>query len=152
MSLPGAPSTSGKVTLSWVCLSLRPMQYPGFSLYKSAINNLGRSTRWISPATSTTFARARPPSGTDRAAVAFFATATASSRTTGLNCTSTQRAEARMYLSRRCTEALHVQFYLTLLDTYIPDPDSRSRPSRHREIPSIRKKGVLLQWIDTIQR
>ena len=32
--------------------------------------------------------------------------------------------EARMYLSRQLyEEALHVQFYLTLLDTYIPDHD-----------------------------
>jgi ribonucleoside-diphosphate reductase beta chain len=31
--------------------------------------------------------------------------------------------EARMYLSRQLyEEALHVQFYLTLLDTYITDP------------------------------
>ena len=31
--------------------------------------------------------------------------------------------EARMYLSRQLyEEALHVQFYLTLLDNYIPDP------------------------------
>ena len=35
--------------------------------------------------------------------------------------------EARMYLSRQLyEEALHVQFYLTLLDTYVPDPDERA--------------------------
>src|SRR5580658_7919503 len=34
--------------------------------------------------------------------------------------------EARMYLSRQLyEEALHVQFYLTLLDTYLPDPKER---------------------------
>lgn len=34
--------------------------------------------------------------------------------------------EARMYLSRQLyEEALHVQFYLTLLDNYLPDPDER---------------------------
>ncbi len=43
--------------------------------------------------------------------------------------------EARMYLSRQLyEEALHVQFYLTLLDTYVPDPrrarTRRSPPSR----------------------
>ena len=34
--------------------------------------------------------------------------------------------EARMYLSRQLyEEAVHVQFYLTLLDTYIPDHNER---------------------------
>jgi hypothetical protein len=33
-----------------------------------------------------------------------------------------------MYLSRQLyEEALHVQFYLTLLDTYVPDPADRFR-------------------------
>ena len=45
--------------------------------------------------------------------------------------------EARMYLSRQLyEEALHVQFYLTLLDTYIPDHDERAEAvRRHREHP-----------------
>ena len=35
--------------------------------------------------------------------------------------------EARMYLSRQLyEEALHVQFYLTLLDTYVPDHAERA--------------------------
>src|SRR5213079_2437667 len=35
--------------------------------------------------------------------------------------------EARLYLSRQLfEEAVHVQFYLTLLDTYLPDPDDRA--------------------------
>jgi ribonucleoside-diphosphate reductase beta chain len=50
-------------------------------------------------------------------------------------------------------EALHVQFYLTLLDTYIPDPDSRAKAfSAIENIPSIRKKGEFcFKWIDSIQ-
>ena len=45
--------------------------------------------------------------------------------------------EARMYLSRQLyEEALHVQFYLTLLDTYVPDPEERApRLRRGREHP-----------------
>src|SRR5205085_9945807 len=36
--------------------------------------------------------------------------------------------EARMYLSRQLyEEAVHVQFYLTLLDTYIPDHREREQ-------------------------
>jgi hypothetical protein len=50
--------------------------------------------------------------------------------------------EARMYLSRQLyEEALHVQFYLTLLDTYVPDPDERPQAFAAVEtIPSIRAR------------
>jgi ribonucleoside-diphosphate reductase beta chain len=62
--------------------------------------------------------------------------------------------EARMYLSRQLyEEALHVQFYLTLLDTYVPDPEDRHRAFAAVEnIPSIQKKAAFcLRWIDSIQ-
>jgi len=62
--------------------------------------------------------------------------------------------EARMYLSRQLyEEALHVQFYLTLLDTYIPDPNERNKAFDAIEtIPSIRQKGEFcFKWIDSIQ-
>jgi ribonucleoside-diphosphate reductase beta chain len=62
--------------------------------------------------------------------------------------------EARMYLSRQLyEEALHVQFYLTLLDTYVPDPAERARAFDAVEnIPSIRRKAEFcLRWIDSIQ-
>jgi ribonucleoside-diphosphate reductase beta chain len=62
--------------------------------------------------------------------------------------------EARMYLSRQLyEEALHVQFYLTLLDTYIPDHDERAAAFAAIEnIPSIRTKGEFcMKWMDTIQ-
>jgi ribonucleoside-diphosphate reductase beta chain len=61
--------------------------------------------------------------------------------------------EARMYLSRQLfEEALHVQFYLTLLDTYIPDHAEREAAfSAVENIPSIRKKAEFcLKWIDSI--
>ena len=61
--------------------------------------------------------------------------------------------EARMYLSRQLfEEALHVQFYLTLLDTYIPDHAEREAAFAAVEnIPSIRKKAEFcLKWIDSI--
>jgi ribonucleoside-diphosphate reductase beta chain len=62
--------------------------------------------------------------------------------------------EARMYLSRQLyEEALHVQFYLTLLDTYVPDPEERTRAFAAVEnIPSIQKKAAFcLRWMDSIQ-
>ena len=58
-----------------------------------------------------------------------------------------------MYLSRQLyEEALHVQFYLTLLDTYIPDHDQRAAAFAAVEnIPSIRKKAEFcFKWIDSI--
>jgi ribonucleoside-diphosphate reductase beta chain len=61
--------------------------------------------------------------------------------------------EARMYLSRQLyEEALHVQFYLTLLDTYIPDIAEREQAFAAVEnIPSIRKKAEFcMKWIDSI--
>jgi len=62
--------------------------------------------------------------------------------------------EARMYLSRQLyEEALHVQFYLTLLDTYITDPDERAEAfAAVDNIPSIQKKAQFcFKWIDSIQ-
>jgi len=58
-----------------------------------------------------------------------------------------------MYLSRQLyEEALHVQFYLTLLDTYIPDPSERAKAfSAVQNIPSIKKKAdFCYKWIDSI--
>jgi ribonucleoside-diphosphate reductase beta chain len=61
--------------------------------------------------------------------------------------------EARLYLSRQLyEEALHVQFYLTLLDTYIPDHQERALAfSAVENIPSIKKKAAFCyKWIDSI--
>ena len=61
--------------------------------------------------------------------------------------------EARMYLSRQLyEEALHVQFYLTLLDTYLPDPNERAQAfAAINNIPSIKKKAdFCFKYIDSI--
>jgi ribonucleoside-diphosphate reductase beta chain len=61
--------------------------------------------------------------------------------------------EARLYLSRQLfEEAVHVQFYLTLLDTYLPDPDERAKAFAAVEhIPSIAAKAKFcFRWIDSI--
>ncbi|MDA1266751.1 MAG: ribonucleotide-diphosphate reductase subunit beta, partial [Planctomycetota bacterium] len=62
--------------------------------------------------------------------------------------------EARMYLSRQLyEEALHVQFYLTLLDSYIPDHAEREQAfSAIHNIPSIaRKAEFCFRWIDSVE-
>jgi ribonucleoside-diphosphate reductase beta chain len=59
-----------------------------------------------------------------------------------------------MYLSRQLyEEALHVQFYLTLLDAYIPDPQRRNDAFAAIEtIPSIRAKAdFCFRWMDSVQ-
>jgi len=61
--------------------------------------------------------------------------------------------EARMYLSRQLfEEAVHVQFYLTLLDTYLPDHEERAAAfSAIENIPSIRAKAEFcFRWMDSI--
>jgi ribonucleoside-diphosphate reductase beta chain len=63
--------------------------------------------------------------------------------------------EARLYLSRQLyEEALHVQFYLTLLDTYVPEPEARARAFAAVEnIPSIAAKAQFsLKWMDSIEQ
>ena len=62
--------------------------------------------------------------------------------------------EARMYLSRQLyEEALHVQFYLTLLDNYIPDIKEREQAFAAIEnIPSIKQKGdFCFKWMGTME-
>ncbi len=62
--------------------------------------------------------------------------------------------EARLYLSRQLfEEAVHVQFYLTLLDTYLPDEDERAAAfAAVDNIPSIRQKAEFcFKWIDSIE-
>jgi ribonucleoside-diphosphate reductase beta chain len=61
--------------------------------------------------------------------------------------------EARLFLSRQLfEEALHVQFYLTLLDTYLPDHDERAAAFAAIEnIPSIRAKAEFcFRWMSSI--
>ena len=62
--------------------------------------------------------------------------------------------EARMYLSRQLyEEALHVQFYLTLLDSYIPDMKEREEAfAAIHNIPSIKHKGdFCFKWMGTME-
>jgi ribonucleoside-diphosphate reductase beta chain len=61
--------------------------------------------------------------------------------------------EARMYLSRQLyEEALHIQFYLTLLDNYVPDQERRAQAFAAIEnIASIRRKAEFCQrWTEQI--
>ncbi|RYZ08725.1 MAG: ribonucleoside-diphosphate reductase [Myxococcales bacterium] len=135
------------------------MQYPGFfDMYKSAIKNSWTVDEVDFASDVDDIRKKLGPRERHliERLVAFFATGDSIvSNNLVLNLYKHINApEARMYLSRQLyEEALHVQFYLTLLDTYIPDHDSRAKAFAAIEnIPSIRKKGEFcFKWIDSIQ-
>lgn len=140
-------------------LTLRPMRYPAFyEMYRDAIRNtwtveeidfgidLNDLNNKLAPADRHLIERL----------VAFFATGDSIvANNLVLNLYKHINApEARMYLSRQLyEEALHVQFYLTLLDAYIPDPKRRNEAfSAVENIPSIRAKAEFcFRWMDQIQ-
>jgi ribonucleoside-diphosphate reductase beta chain len=141
-----------------MCLTLRPMAYPTFfAMYKDAIKNTWTVDE-VDFATDTLDLQkkmTRAETHLVRRLVAFFATGDSIvSNNLVLNLYKHINApEARMYLSRQLyEEALHVQFYLTLLDTYVSDPEERHRAFDAVEnIPSIRKKAQFCgKWIDSI--
>jgi len=139
-------------------LTLRPMAYPQFfEMYKNAIKNTWTVDE-VDFSTDLADLRGRMTPA-DRhlieRLVAFFATGdTIVANNLVLNLYRHVNApEARLYLSRQLyEEALHVQFYLTLLDTYVPDPAARARAFAAVEtIPSIRRKAEFcLKWMDSV--
>ncbi len=142
------------------CLTLRPMSYPVFyDMFRDGIKNtwtveevdfqtdLVDLKQRLSPAEVHLIQRL----------VAFFATGDSIvSNNLVLNLYKhINSPEARVYLSRQLfEEAVHVQFYLTLLDNYVPDPDERAAAFAAVEnIPSIaRKAEFCMKWIDSIQQ
>lgn len=140
-------------------LTLRPMRYPHFyEMYRNAIKN-SWTVEEIDFQIDISDLHGRM-SPADRhlvhRLVAFFATGDSIvSNNLVLNLYQHLNApEARMYLSRQLyEEALHVQFYLTLLDNYLPDPDERAKAFAAVEnIASIKAKAdFCFRWIDSIQ-
>lgn len=139
-------------------LTLRPMKYPVFfEMYKNAIKNtwtvdeVDFSTDLVDLNSKMTESEKH----LIHRLVAFFATGDSIvANNLVLNLYKhINSPEARLYLSRQLyEEALHVQFYLTLLDTYIPHPDERAKAFAAVEnIPSIKKKAdFCFKWIDSI--
>src|SRR4051812_12521934 len=114
-------------------LTLRPMKYPlFFEMYKDAIKNTW-SVEEVDFTTDIGDLRDKLSDAERhliKRLVAFFATGDSIvSNNLVLNLYKhINSPEARLYLSRQLyEEALHVQFYLTLLDTYIPDTQERER-------------------------
>ncbi|TWP48533.1 ribonucleotide-diphosphate reductase subunit beta [Lentzea tibetensis] len=138
-------------------LTLRPMRYPLFyERFRDAIKNT-----WTVEEVDlhSDLADLNKLSEAERhlvnRLVAFFATGdTIVANNLVLNLYEHVNApEARLYLSRQLfEEAVHVQFYLTLLDTYLPDENDRAEAFAAVDtIPSIRAKAEFCyKWIDSI--
>lgn len=140
-------------------LTLRPMKYPDFyEMYKNAIKNTW-TVEEVDFSTDVMDLRSKMTASERHLIsrlVAFFATGDSIvSNNLVLNLYKhVNSPEARMYLSRQLyEEAVHVQFYLTLLDTYIPDHAEREQAfSAIENIPSIRAKGEFcFKWMDSIE-
>jgi ribonucleoside-diphosphate reductase beta chain len=138
-------------------LTLRPMRYPRFyDRFRDAIRNTWTVEEVDLHSDLPDLARL---SAAERhlvsRLVAFFATGdtiVANNLVLNLyqhvNC-----PEGRLYLSRQLfEEAVHVQFYLTLLDTYVPGEADRAEAfSAVQNIPSIaRKAEFCFRWIDSV--
>lgn len=138
-------------------LTLRPMRYPHFyDRFRDAIKNTWtveevdlhsdlKDLARLSPAEQHLVSRL----------VAFFATGdTIVANNLVLNLYQhVNSPEGRLYLSRQLfEEAVHVQFYLTLLDTYVPDEAERAEAFAAVEnIPSIKRKAdFCFRWIDSL--
>ena len=138
-------------------LTLRPMRYPHFyDRFRDAIKNT-----WTVEEVDlhSDLADLHRLSSAERhlvsRLVAFFATGdtiVANNLVLNLyqhvNC-----PEGRLYLSRQLfEEAVHVQFYLTLLDTYVPDDEERFAAFAAIEnIPSIKRKAdFCFRWIGSV--
>ncbi|HVW77143.1 MAG TPA: ribonucleotide-diphosphate reductase subunit beta [Alloacidobacterium sp.] len=143
-----------------LCLTLRPMRYPVFfEMFKDGIRNTW-TVEEVDFQTDLVDLRSRlTPAETHliQRLVAFFATGDSIvSNNLVLNLYKhINSPEARLYLSRQLfEEAVHVQFYLTLLDNYIPDPAARAEAFAAVEnIPSIAKKAQFcMRWMDSIQQ
>jgi ribonucleoside-diphosphate reductase beta chain len=140
-------------------LTLRPMRYPQFyDRFRAAIRNTWTVEEVDLHSDLADLGRL---TGAERhlvsRLVAFFATGdTIVANNLVLNLYQhVNSPEGRLYLSRQLfEEAVHVQFYLTLLDTYVPDEAERAAAfAAVQNIPSIaRKAEFCLRWIDSLQQ
>ena len=150
--------TSARILDPGMDLTLRPMRYPVFyEMYRDAIKNTW-TVEEVDFSTDLVDLRSRllpAERHLIHRLVAFFATGDSIvANNLVLNLYKHINApEARMYLSRQLyEEALHVQFYLTLLDTYITDIREREKAfAAIHNVPSIKAKAdFCFKWIDSV--
>lgn len=137
-------------------LTLRPMKYPHlYEMYRNAIKNTWtvEEVDFSDDLVDLREKLSEPEKFLIHRLVAFFATGDSIvSNNLVLNLYKhINSPEGRLYLSRQLfEEAVHVQFYLTLLDTYVPDPEERKEAfAAVHNIPSIAKKAEFsLKWTE----
>lgn len=140
-------------------LTLRPMRYPKFyEMYRDAIRNTWtvEEVDWSTDLVDLRTKLLPSERHMIHRLVAFFATGDSIvANNLVLNLYKHINAsEARLYLSRQLfEEANHIGFYLTLLDTYIPDMAEREKAfAAVDNIPSIQRKAEFcFKWIDSLQ-
>jgi ribonucleoside-diphosphate reductase beta chain len=156
---PPAPAAAPRSILDpGLDLTLRPMRYPQFyERYKDAIRNTWTVEEVDLSDDLTDLDQRLLPAERHviRRLVAFFATGDSIvANNLVLNLYKhINSPEARLFLSRQLfEEAQHVEFYLTLLDTYIPDIEEREAAFAAIEnIPSIRAKAEFcFRWMGSI--
>ena len=155
---PGPPTARSNILEPGFDLTLRPMRYPQFfNMYRDAIKNTWTVDEIDFSDDLVDLDRKLMPAEKHliRRLVAFFATGdsiVANNLVRNLYG-HINSPEARMYLSRQLyEEALHVQFYLSLLDNYIPDHAERAEAFAAVEnIPSIRAKAEFcFKWMNSV--
>lgn len=137
-------------------LTLRPMKYPElYDMYRNAIKNTW-TVEEVDFSLDLVDLREKLTESEKfliHRLVAFFATGDSIvSNNLVLNLYKhINSPEGRLYLSRQLfEEAVHVQFYLTLLDTYVPDVVERQKAfAAVNNIPSIHKKAEFsFKWTE----
>lgn len=141
-------------------LTLRPMQYPQFfQLYKSSIKNIW-TTDEIDFSVDFEHLRDRlTPQECHliKRLVAFFATAdNIVAHNLVLNFYKhVNSPEFRMFLGKQLfDEMLHVETYLLLVDSYIPDVEERTAAfDAYKSIPSVKMKAdFCMKYMDSIEK
>lgn len=141
-------------------LTLRPMKYPQFfQLYKNSIKNIW-TTDEIDFSIDYEHLRDRftpQEAHLIKRLVAFFATAdNIVAHNLVLNFYKhINSPEFRMFLGKQLfDEMLHVETYLLLVDSYIPDADDRKAAfDAYKNVPSVKKKAdFCLKYMDSINQ
>jgi ribonucleoside-diphosphate reductase beta chain len=142
-------------------LTLRPMKYPQFyRQFRTAYENNNWTVQEISFATDKVDLREKLTDAERHVInriIAFFATGDS---VVANNAALTlyrhvNSPEARMYYGRQIyEECLHVDFYLTLVDEYIPDAEERAAAfAAIDNIPSIKRKAEFcFKWMDQMEQ
>jgi ribonucleoside-diphosphate reductase beta chain len=157
-ALANANSRPTRILDPGLCLTLRPTQFPTFfEMYKAAIRNTWtvEEVDFSTDLSDLQFKMTPAERHLINRLVAFFATGDSIvANNLVLNLyRHINSPEARLYLSRQLfEEAQHIDFYLTVLDAYVPKEADREEAFAAIEcIPSIRRKAEFcMRWLNSV--